>query len=77
MLRAAVREGTPLGVEARHVMDAGGLISDDIILGLIKERLLSQIVQTVFYWMGFLGTIAQAEGLDKMGVELDAVIELL
>ena len=77
MLRAAVREGTPLGVEAKHVMDAGGLISDDIILGLIKERIAQPDCAIGFLLDGFPRTIAQAEGLDAMGVEIDTVIEIV
>lgn len=76
MLRAAVREGTPLGIEAKKVMDAGGLVSDDIILGLIKERIAQDDCQNGFLLDGFPRTIAQAEGLAQMGVELDYVIEI-
>lgn len=77
MLRAAVREGTPLGVEAKKVMDAGGLVSDDIILGLIKERITQADCQNGFLLDGFPRTIAQAEGLKKMGVIIDNVIEIV
>ncbi|AMK77592.1 MULTISPECIES: adenylate kinase [Methylomonas] len=76
MLRAAVREGTPLGIEAKKVMDAGGLVSDEIILGLIKERIAQDDCKNGFLLDGFPRTIAQAEGLAKMGVELDHVIEI-
>lgn len=76
MLRAAVREGTPLGVEAKKVMDAGGLVSDDIILGLIKERIAQDDCKNGYLLDGFPRTIAQAEGLANMGVELDYVIEI-
>ena len=76
MLRAAVRKGTPLGVAAKQVMDAGGLVSDDIILGLIKERITLQDCENGFLLDGFPRTIAQAEGLEKMGVDLDYVIEI-
>lgn len=76
MLRAAVREGTPLGIEAKKVMDAGGLVSDDIILGLIKERIAQDDCKNGFLLDGFPRTIAQAEGLNKMGVELDYVVEI-
>jgi adenylate kinase len=74
MLRAAVREGTPLGIEAKKVMDAGGLVSDDIILGLIKERIAQADCKNGYLLDGFPRTIAQAEGLATMGVELDYVI---
>jgi adenylate kinase len=77
MLRAAVREGTPLGIEAKKVMDAGGLVSDDIILGLIKERIAQSDCKNGYLLDGFPRTIAQAEGLEKMGVELDYVIEIV
>lgn len=77
MLRAAVREGTPLGVEAKKVMDAGGLVSDDIILGLIKERIAQADCANGFLLDGFPRTIAQAEGLNEMGVSIDTVIEIV
>ncbi len=77
MLRAAVREGTPLGVEAKKVMDAGGLVSDDIILGLIKERIAQSDCANGFLLDGFPRTIAQAEGLNEMGVTIDTVIEIV
>ena len=77
MLRAAVREGTPLGVEAKKVMDAGGLVSDDIILGLIKERIAQPDCANGFLLDGFPRTIAQAEGLEAMGVTIDTVIEIV
>lgn len=76
MLRAAVREGSPLGVEAKKVMDAGGLVSDDIILGLIKERITHDDCANGFLLDGFPRTIVQAEGLKKMGVMIDTVIEI-
>jgi adenylate kinase len=77
MLRAAVRAGTPLGVEAKKVMDAGGLVSDEIILGLIKERIALPDCANGFLLDGFPRTIAQAEGLDVMGVSIDTVIEIV
>ena len=76
MLRAAVSAGTPLGVEAKKVMDAGGLVSDDIILGLIKERIAEPDCSHGFLLDGFPRTIAQAEGLQGMGVDIDKVIEI-
>jgi len=76
MLRAAVREGTPLGVEAKKIMTAGGLVSDDIILGLIKERIAQDDCKNGFLLDGFPRTIIQAEGLANMGVELDYVLEI-
>jgi len=76
MLRAAVKEGTPLGVEAKKVMDAGGLVSDEIILGLIKERIVLADCENGFLLDGFPRTIAQAEGLVAMQVDIDNVIEI-
>ncbi|CAG1771261.1 adenylate kinase [uncultured bacterium] len=76
MLRAAVRAGTPLGVEAKKVMDAGGLVSDEIILGLIKERIAESDCANGFLLDGFPRTIPQAQGLAAMGVALDHVIEI-
>lgn len=76
MLRAAVKEGTPLGLEAKKVMDAGGLVSDEIILGLIKERITQSDCVNGFLLDGFPRTIAQAEGLISMQVEIDNVIEI-
>jgi len=76
MLRAAVREGTPLGLAAKQVMDAGGLVSDDIILGIVKERIAQADCVNGFLLDGFPRTIAQAEGLAKLGVNLDYVIEI-
>jgi adenylate kinase len=77
MLRAAVREGTPLGIAAKKVMDAGGLVSDDIILGLINERITHADCANGFLLDGFPRTIAQAEGLSAMGLTIDFVIEIV
>jgi adenylate kinase len=76
MLRAAVREGSPLGIEAKKVMDAGGLVSDNIILGLIKERITQPDCKNGFLFDGFPRTIVQAEGLKAMGIAIDHVIEI-
>jgi len=76
MLRAAVREGTPLGVEAKKIMDAGQLVSDQIMLGLIKERIVFDDCKNGFLLDGFPRTIAQADGLAEMGINIDHVIEL-
>ncbi len=77
MLRAAVRAGTPLGLAAKQVMDAGQLVSDDIILGLIKERIAWEDCANGFLLDGFPRTIAQAEGLEDMGVAIDRVVEIV
>lgn len=77
MLRAAVRAGTPLGIEAKKVMDAGGLVSDDIILGLIKERIARDDCGNGYLLDGFPRTIIQAEGLQTMGIDIDNVIEIV
>lgn len=76
MLREAVREGTPLGLEAKKVMDAGGLVSDEIILGLIQSRIGQPDCTDGFLLDGFPRTIVQAEGLMKMTVDIDYVIEI-
>jgi len=77
MLRAAVRAGTALGLAAKQVMDSGGLVSDDIILGLIKERINQDDCANGFLLDGFPRTIAQAEGLTEMGIAIDTVIEIV
>lgn len=76
MLRAAVRDGSSLGIEAKKVMDAGGLVSDDIILKLIKDRISRPDCSNGFLLDGFPRTIAQAEGLEAMGIKIDNVIEI-
>ena len=76
MLRAAVKQGTPLGLAAKKVMDAGGLVSDDIILGLVKERIAQDDCVNGFLFDGFPRTLAQAEALKDQGVSIDAVVEI-
>ncbi|MDD5034936.1 MAG: adenylate kinase [Methylococcaceae bacterium] len=76
MLRAAVRAGTPLGLEAKKIMDAGQLVSDQIILGLIQERIVSDDCKNGFLLDGFPRTIPQADGLADMGVTIDHVVEI-
>jgi adenylate kinase len=75
MLRAAVKAGTPLGVEAKKVMDAGGLVSDDIILGLIDERIKEKDCANGYLFDGFPRTLEQAAAL-KEKVTVDAVVEI-
>jgi len=76
MLRAAVKQGTSLGLAAKKVMDAGGLVSDDIILGLVKERIAQDDCANGFLFDGFPRTLAQAEALKDQGVSIDAVVEI-
>jgi adenylate kinase len=76
MLRAAVKAGTPLGVAAKKVMDAGGLVSDDIIIGLVKERIAQPDCASGFLFDGFPRTIPQADAMKSAGVNLDAVLEI-
>ncbi len=76
MLRAAVKAGTPLGQEAKKIMDAGGLVSDEIILGLVKDRIQQPDCKNGFLFDGFPRTIPQAESLKSQGVDIDAVVEI-
>jgi adenylate kinase len=80
MLRAAVAAGTPIGLKAKAVMDAGGLVSDEIVLGIIADRIDEPDAAKGFILDGFPRTVKQAEGLDQIlagkGLNLDAVVEL-
>jgi adenylate kinase len=76
MLRAAVKAGTPLGVEAKKVMDAGGLVSDEIIIGLVTERLRQDDCRAGYLFDGFPRTLPQAEAMKVAGVALDYVLEI-
>jgi adenylate kinase len=76
MLRAAVKAGTPLGVAAKKIMDAGALVSDDIIIGLVKERIAEPDCANGFLFDGFPRTIPQAEAMKDAGVKLDLVLEI-
>ena len=76
MLRAAVKAGTPLGLAAKQVMDAGGLVSDDIIIGLVQERLKDRDCQAGYLFDGFPRTIPQAEAMRNSGVAIDFVLEI-
>ena len=76
MLRAAVKAGTPLGVAAKKVMDAGGLVSDAIILGLVEERIKERDCANGFLFDGFPRTLAQADALKAKAIPLDCVVEI-
>jgi adenylate kinase len=76
MLRAHVKAGTELGVAAKKIMDEGGLVSDDIIMGMVKERITEDDCKNGFLFDGFPRTIPQAEALKAAGVEVDAVVEI-
>ena len=76
MLRAAVKAGTPLGLEAKKIMDAGGLVSDEIILGLVDERLKQADCAKGYLLDGFPRTIPQAEGMKARGVNVEHVVEI-
>lgn len=76
MLRAAIKEGTELGKQAKAVMDAGKLVSDDIILGLVKERIAKEDCKNGFLFDGFPRTIPQAQALVDADITIDAVVEL-
>ena len=76
MLRAAGKAGTPLGVAAKKVMDSGGLVSDDIIINLVKERLTQADCAAGYLFDGFPRTIPQAQAMKDAGVRLDAVVEI-
>ena len=80
MLRAAVAAGTPVGLKAKAVMDAGGLVSDEIVIGIVADRIEEADARKGFILDGFPRTLAQAEALDSMlagkGLKLDKVLEL-
>jgi adenylate kinase len=76
MLRAAVKAGSPLGVAAKKIMDAGGLVSDDIIIDLVKERIKESDCANGFLFDGFPRTLPQAEAMKQAGVEIDYVVEV-
>lgn len=76
MLRAAIAAGTELGKQAKAVIDAGQLVSDDIIIGLVKERLAQPDCENGFLLDGFPRTVPQAEALKGTGIPLDAVVEI-
>jgi len=76
MLRAAVKAGTEMGLAAKKVMDSGGLVGDDIIIGLVKERIAQADCAKGFLFDGFPRTIPQADAMKQAGVKLDCVLEI-
>jgi adenylate kinase len=76
MLRAHVKSGSELGVAAKKIMDAGGLVSDDIIMGMVKERITDDDCANGYLFDGFPRTIPQADALKEGGVAVDAVVEI-
>jgi adenylate kinase len=76
MLRAHVKAGSELGVAAKKIMDEGGLVSDDIIMGMVKERITEDDCKAGYLFDGFPRTIPQAEALKEAGVPVDAVVEI-
>jgi adenylate kinase len=76
MLREAVKNGTEYGLKAKAAMESGALVSDDIVIGILKDRIAAQDCQNGFILDGFPRTVPQAEALDQMGVQIDKVLEI-
>ncbi|MEK8018421.1 MAG: adenylate kinase [Candidatus Parabeggiatoa sp.] len=76
MLRAAVKAGTPLGLAAKKIMDEGGLVSDEIIIGLVKDRIKEHDCANGFLFDGFPRTIPQADAMKEAGVNIESVVEI-
>ncbi len=76
MLREAVKNGTEYGLKAKAAMDSGALVSDDIVIGILKDRIAADDCQNGFILDGFPRTVPQAEALDEMGVRIDKVLEI-
>ncbi len=76
MLRAAVAAGTPLGLEAKKIMESGGLVSDELIINLVKDRLKQPDCQKGYLFDGFPRTIGQAEAMKEAGIAIDYVVEI-
>jgi len=76
MLREAVKNGTEAGLKAKSYMDAGELVPDDVVIGILKDRIAQPDAQNGFILDGFPRTVEQAEALDKMGVQIDKVVEI-
>lgn len=77
IIREAVKNGTEVGKQAKSFMDAGGLVPDEVVIGIIKERLAKDDCKNGFILDGFPRTVAQAEALDNMGIKIDKVIEIV
>ena len=76
MLRAAVKAGTPMGLEAKKIMDAGGLVSDEIIIGIVKDRLAEDDCKEGYLLDGFPRTLPQADAMKENGIDIDYVVEI-
>lgn len=76
MLRQAIKDGTELGIKAKSIMDSGGLVSDEIVIGLVKERLKKDDCKNGYLFDGFPRTIAQADSLKSAGIKIDYVVEI-
>ncbi len=76
ILREAVKNGTEYGLKAKEAMDSGALVSDDIVIGILKDRIAMDDCQNGFILDGFPRTVPQAEALDAMGVQIDKVVEI-
>lgn len=76
MLREAVKNGTPAGLAAKECMDRGDLVPDEIVIGILKDRIAQDDAKNGFILDGFPRTVSQAEALDKMGVQIDKVVEI-
>ena len=76
MLRESIRNNTPLGKKAKEIMDSGKLVSDEIILGIIKERVSNEDCKAGFLFDGFPRTIGQADGLKNLNIDIDIIIEI-
>lgn len=76
MLRAAVKAGTEMGIAAKKIMDAGGLVSDEIIIGIVKDRLQEEDCQKGYLLDGFPRTIPQADAMKENGIDIDYIIEI-
>ena len=76
MLRAAVKAGTPMGLEAKKIMDAGGLVSDEIIIGIVKDRLAEDDCKAGYLLDGFPRTLPQADAMKENGIDIDYVVEI-